>query len=195
MAKATHTCNGVYQVENKVKFLAAEALRGVNSTHLRRTEAAGLQTSVGQAGLSDRYSSRTRLRFGQGSRCATTGADGPDSAQSSEAQQSQFVDENHRHHCHRRRGRTPVSQTLSEDHRDSTVRGFRRSWRFFSCSTLSKWSMSMLRIQKTAQMPQVQFIDKLVDDPVLRRTSSSSPSPTANGRDASDSVSGNSTEW
>ena len=27
-----HTCNNVYQVENKVKFLTAEALRGVNST-------------------------------------------------------------------------------------------------------------------------------------------------------------------
>ena len=32
MARATHTCNDVYQVENKVKFLTAEALRGVNST-------------------------------------------------------------------------------------------------------------------------------------------------------------------
>ena len=31
MARATHTCNDVYQVENKVKFLTAEALRGVNS--------------------------------------------------------------------------------------------------------------------------------------------------------------------
>ena len=52
-----------------------------------------------------------------------------------------------------------------------------------------------MRIQKTAQMPQVQFIEKLVDDTVLRRTSSGSPSPTANSRDASDSGSGNSTEW
>ena len=32
MARAAHTCNDVYQVENKVKFLTAEALRGVNST-------------------------------------------------------------------------------------------------------------------------------------------------------------------
>ena len=32
MARARHTCNDVYQAENKVKFLTAEALRGVNST-------------------------------------------------------------------------------------------------------------------------------------------------------------------
>ena len=32
MARATHTCNDVYQVENKVRCLTAEALRGVNST-------------------------------------------------------------------------------------------------------------------------------------------------------------------
>ena len=31
MARATHICNDVYQVENKVKFPTAEALRGVNS--------------------------------------------------------------------------------------------------------------------------------------------------------------------
>ena len=41
----------------------------------------------------------------------------------------------------------------------------------------------------------VQFIEKLVDDTVLRRTSSGSPSPKANSGDASDSGSGNSTEW
>ena len=52
-----------------------------------------------------------------------------------------------------------------------------------------------MRIQKTAQMLQVQFTEKLVDDTVLRRTSSGSPSPTAKSRDASDSGSGNSTEW
>ena len=50
--------------------------------------------------------------------------------------------------------------------------------------------MFLLRIQKTAQMPQVQFTEKLVDDTVLMRTS-----PTANSRYVSDSGSGNSTEW
>ena len=29
--RATHTCNSVYQIENKIKFFMAEALRGVDS--------------------------------------------------------------------------------------------------------------------------------------------------------------------
>ena len=29
--RTTHTCNDVYQVENNIKFIAAEALRGVGS--------------------------------------------------------------------------------------------------------------------------------------------------------------------
>ena len=58
-----------------------------------------------------------------------------------------------------------------------------------------QYTVKVVRIQKTAQMPQVQFIEKLVDDTVLRRTSSGSPSPTANSSYASDSGSGNSTEW
>ena len=50
--------------------------------------------------------------------------------------------------------------------------------------------MFLQRLQKTEQKKQVQFIEKLVDDTGLMRTS-----PTANSRDASDSGSGNSTEW
>ena len=49
--------------------------------------------------------------------------------------------------------------------------------------------MFLPRVQKTAQMPQVQFTEKLVDDAVLMRTS-----PTANSRDASDAGSSNPTE-
>ena len=49
-------------------------------------------------------------------------------------------------------------------------------------------SMFLPRVQKTAQMPRVQFTEKLVDDTVLMRTS-----PTAISRDASDSGSGNPT--
>ena len=44
-------------------------------------------------------------------------------------------------------------------------------------------SMSLLRGQKTAQMPQVQFTEKLVDGAVLMRRS-----PTAHSRDVSDSA-------
>ena len=51
-------------------------------------------------------------------------------------------------------------------------------------------SMALPRVQKTAQMPQVQFTEKLVNDTVLMRTS-----PRANSRDASHSGSGSSTEW
>ena len=50
--------------------------------------------------------------------------------------------------------------------------------------------MFLPRVQKTPQMPQVQFTEKMVDDTVLMRTS-----PTVNSRDASDSSSSNSTEW
>ena len=50
------------------------------------------------------------------------------------------------------KGRTPVSQTLSEDHRHSTV-----------AVRCQKWSMSLLRVQKSAQMPLVQFTEKLVE--------------------------------
>ena len=49
--------------------------------------------------------------------------------------------------------------------------------------------MFLPRVQKAAQMPQVQFTEKMVDDTVLLRAS-----PTVNSSDASDSGSGNSTE-
>ena len=95
----------------------------------------------------------------------------------------------------------------SEDHGDSPgqkiqkimeisqVGGFRRTWRFLSCSTQSRWSMTLLGVQKTAQMPLVQFTEKLVEVTVIMRTSSGTPSTTANSGDASDSDSGNSSEW
>ena len=50
--------------------------------------------------------------------------------------------------------------------------------------------MILPRVQKTAQMPQVQFTEKMVEDTELMRTSS-----TAISGDASDSGSGNSPEW
>ena len=52
--------------------------------------------------------------------------------------------------------------------------------------------MTPLRDQKTAQMPLVQFIEKLVEVTMIMRTSSSSPSTTENSGDASDSGSGSS---
>ena len=75
------------------------------------------------------------------------------------------------------------------------VRRFRRSWRFSSCSTQSRWPMTLLRVQKTAQMPLVQFTEKLVEVTVTMRTSSGSQGTTANSRDVTDSGSGNSSEW
>ena len=39
---------------------------------------------------------------------------------------------------------------------------------------MSKWSMSLLRVQRTAQMPLVQFTEKLVDVTLIMRTSSNS---------------------
>ena len=47
---------------------------------------------------------------------------------------------------------------------------------------MRRW-MFLPRVQQTAQMSHVQFTEKLFDDTVLMRTS-----PTANSRDASDSV-------
>ena len=85
----------------------------------------------------------------------------------------------------------------SEDHGDSPgwriqkiteillVGGLRRTWRFLSCSTQSRWSITLLM---TAQMPVVQFT-------AIIRTSSGTPSTAANSGDASDSGSGNSSEW
>ena len=55
--------------------------------------------------------------------------------------------------------------------------------------------MTPLRVQKTAQMPLVQFTEKLVEVTVTMRTSSGSPSITTNSGDASDSGSGISSEW
>ena len=180
MARATHTCNDVYQVENKVKFLTAKALRGVNSLIFDAQEQQACQR-VGQAD----YVTGTALEQGCDlDKAVVVQRQAPmvqNSAQSSEAQQSQFIDENIDITVSAQRQNPSKSNAFRRPSRFH--RGFRRSWRFLSCSTLSKWSMSMLRIQKTAQMPQVQFIEKLVDDTVLRRTSSGSPSPTANSRD------------
>ena len=55
--------------------------------------------------------------------------------------------------------------------------------------------MALLRDQKTAQMPLVQFTEKRVEVTVIMRTSSGSPSTIANSGDASDSGSGNSWKW
>ena len=55
--------------------------------------------------------------------------------------------------------------------------------------------MTLLRVQKTAQVPQVQFTEKLVEVTVTMRTSSSSQGTTANSRDVTDSGSSNSSEW
>ena len=55
--------------------------------------------------------------------------------------------------------------------------------------------MTLLRVQKMAQMPLVQFTEELVEVTVIMRTSSGSPSTTVNSGDASDSGSGDSSEW
>ena len=47
--RATHTCNDVYRVENKIKFLAVEALRGVVCLIFEQA-----CQRVGQAGLRDK---------------------------------------------------------------------------------------------------------------------------------------------
>ena len=74
------------------------------------------------------------------------------------------------------------------------VGGFRRTWRFPSFSTQSRWPMTLLRVQTISQMLLVQFTEKLVEVTMVMRTSSGSPSITANSGDASDSGSGNSSE-
>ena len=82
-----------------------------------------------------------------------------------------------------------------------------RSWRFSGSedsenrgaspvlSTQSRWSMTLLRIQKTAQMQLVPFTEKLVEVTMTMRTSSGSPTTTENSGDASDSGSSSSSEW
>ena len=88
----------------------------------------------------------------------------------------------------------PLSEDPEDrgDRGDSPGRGFRRTWRFPIFSSQSRWSMTLLRVQKTAQMPLVQFTEKLVKVTMIMRTSSGSPSTSAYSGDASDS---NSSEW
>ena len=108
------------------------------------------------------------------------------------------------------RGRNPVSQNAFSKPQRLTVGGSRRSWRFHPedpggssgrriqkdvevsqfFSTQSRWSMTLLRPQKTEQMPLVQFIQKLVEVTMIMQSSSGSPGTTQNSGDASDSDSG-----
>ena len=78
--------------ENKVKFLTAEALRGVNST-IFDAQGSRIDNELGKRDHVTGTALEQGCDLGQGSRCATTGADGTDAAQGSEAQQSQFIDE------------------------------------------------------------------------------------------------------
>ena len=130
--------------------------------------------------------------------------------QGSEAQQSQFIDEiiditvsvERQKPSKSKRFQQTTEIPQSEDPKDSIrkimevpqVGGFRRTWRFLSFITQS---MTLLGVQKTAQMPLVQFAEKLVKVTMIMRTSAGSPSTTANSGDASDSDSGsgNSSEW
>ena len=93
MARATHTCNDVYQVENKVKFLTAEALRGVNSL-IFDAQSSRLANVLGKRD----YVTGTALEQGCDlDKAVVVQRQAPtvrNSAQSSEAQQSQFIDEN-----------------------------------------------------------------------------------------------------
>ena len=72
------------------------------------------------------------------------------------------------------------------------VRGFRKSWRFpsFQCTV-----KMVDDAQKTAQMPLVQFTEKLVEVTMIMQTSPGCPSITANSGDASVSGSSTSSEW
>ena len=62
--------------------------------------------------------------------------------------------------------------------------------RFEEASKATRRSVFLPRVQKTAQVPQVQSTEKMVNDTMFVRTS-----PTVNSKDASDSGSGTSTEW
>ena len=107
-----------------------------------------------------------------------TSPDSPDSAKSLEAQQAQFIDED-------------IEILVSTQRQPRFI----RSWRFLSCSTLMRRSISLLRAQKSVWTPQDQSNEKRVDDTVIMQTSSSSPSSTVKSEDVSDSASGNATEW
>ena len=107
-------------------------------------------------------------------RNAGTGPDSLDSSQNLEVQQWQFIDED--------------IETLVSTQRQP---GFRKSWRFLSCSTLTRMSISLLRAQKAAfQCRRCRF-----DDTVIMQTGSSSPISTMNSENASESRPGNATGW
>ena len=102
--------------ENKVKFLIAEVLRGVNST------------IFDVRGRRQRDTAKQKHRAPQGSRCATTGASGTDAAQGSEAQQLRSIDEIVDITVSVQKQKPSTSKTLSANQKDSTVEGFRKSW-------------------------------------------------------------------
>ena len=89
MARATQMC---IRWENKVNFLTAEALRGVNST-IFGAQGSRIDNELGKRDYVTGTALEQGCDSGKGSRCATTSADGTDAAHGSEAQQSQFIDE------------------------------------------------------------------------------------------------------
>ena len=108
--------------------------------HLRRTRQ--LDNELGKRDYVTGTALEQDCDLRQGSRGATTGADGTDAAQ---------------------RQNPSKLKTLSANHEDSTVKGFRKPIKISNSSTQSRWSMALLRVEKTAQMPQVQFTEKLVE--------------------------------
>ena len=147
MARATDTCNDVYQVENKVKFLTVEALRGVNSTifdaHSSRLANVGKRDYVTGTALEQ------GCNLDKAVVCATTGA-GPEQ-------------------CSKLRG----SVAVIDENIDITVSAQRQH----PSQTLSEDQDSTEDSEDHGDSPS---IEKLVDK---------------HSRDASDSGSGNSTEW
>ena len=109
-------------------------------------------------------------------RCATRGTDGPDSAQnlrgSAVAVYWNVIDiplETQR--------QIPVVNTIQK-----TVETLQAQF----IPAVTQRQNPRLRVQKSAQMSQIQPTDKLIDVTVFLQTSSGSPSPTGNSGDASD---------
>ena len=178
---------------NKVKFLTAEALRGVTIFDAQGNR---IDNELGKRD----YVTGTALEQGCDLRQDSRGPSTRSSTSLSRCRGTNPVCQNafsKPQRFHSQRNQKIVELPSGRSWRFTRnimevlqVGGFTRTWRFHSFSTQSRWSMTLL-------MPLVQFTEKLVEVTMIMRTSSGSPSISANSGDASDSDSGsgNSSEW
>ena len=135
--------------ENKAKFLTAEAPRGVNST-IFDAQGSRIDNELGKWDNVTGTALEQGCEFDEVADTPVVSGSRKQTKTQSSTRQSLCDDRRRRHRRRSRfiklssrgsptrswtslsrcRGRNPVSQTLSANHKDSTAKGFWRSWRF-----------------------------------------------------------------